>query len=79
MSYGRNLELVPDGYCHVETYIPGDRSSFERMRCSTDTGLAEFLAEVKRVERIRQTFSEWETVCVVLKYGDTELQRVEVA
>lgn len=79
MSYGRNLELIPDGYCHVETYIPGDRSSFERMRCSTDTGQAEFLSEVRRVERIRKTFSEWEPVLVVLKHGDTELERKEIA
>lgn len=72
----RNLETIPFGCVEIETFVPTDkRATFEKIRCRTEGGQAEFIAEVKRVERIRAGHAEWAPVVIRLVHGETEHER----
>lgn len=72
-------ESAEDGYMEVETFSPGIRNSFEKIRCQSFTGVAEFQAEVRRVLDLRAKAEHWEPVVVRLTFADFEHQRIEIA
>lgn len=74
---------APDVDAYVETYIPGDRGSFEKIRCASYTGVDEYGREVFRVDALRtlalSSYQPWEPVVVRLMYGDVEHMRTVIA
>lgn len=80
MSIGRNLETVSFGCVEIETFVPTDkRATFEKIRCRTEGGYAEFRNEVRRVEKIRAGYTEWDPVVVQLVLGDHIYEKAEIA